>query len=616
MVGVRVKGCSCLFPLIRFCFSSPLLSKMSASGADDLSLAPSVVPGPVFIIDETSLADCKVGCLNSFDPSFQTKSSQKSTDVVAVGRIQKLFDGILAHESKSELDAKVTACFDASFNTAGIFSFYSAFAGEVTAEIKTWSKRDVIREIVARNIPFMTWNAFDQHVAATLVNDHAKVARSPCEWTLARGVFEERSGYEARPEAGGEPSAPAIPTPRTRTPGFIMKKPEEANGADQQAQPPKRKRTCSVCDSVFMAFCGACGHVFCAEHHGTDYHECDALGEFDQHDHSECDSVHDSEDEPLSDRVVPQKSGVPVKGSKKRPSTLDLTLSGFASKLSEGLNSFAEKIAAGSAKAPAKPPGHSSLLNAHDLFLSNVKGYLTNHEFVNPCSLSTSRLDKLKQLPRRVDPESHVALFSGVGDVSLSIGKTEASVPVVQSYAAFTSGFRTMVGIIATIPALAHQVQDRLAWLGWLESSCTIAENLKLEFSLGFLLDNLQSDKWMEVVSNSGLKHISFLIPSATSRNQANANALTNSEKAKLRADRRAANALARKNLAKPVGGNPTNAATKIANSVKSVCLSREKDLGQPKCRFGVKCRFSHICPRAFCNGADHSFVECKDPNK
>jgi hypothetical protein len=120
----------------------------------------------------------------------------------------------------------------------------------------------------------------------------------------------------------------------------------------------------------------------------------------------------------------------------------------------------------------------------------------------------------------------------------------------------------------------------------------------------------------MEVVSHSGLKHISFLLPSATSRNQANANALTNSEKAKLRADRRAANALARKNLAKPTGGNPTSAATKSANSVNKVCLSREKDLGQPKCRFGVKCRYSHICPRAFCNGADHSFVECKDPNK
>jgi len=590
---------------------------MSVSGADVLSLAPSVVPGPVFIIDETTLADCKVGCLNSFDPSFQTRSSQKTTDAVAVGRIQKLFDGILAHESKSELDSKVSACFDASFNTAGIFSFYSAFAGEVTAEIKTWSKRDVIREIVARNIPFMTWNAFDQHVAATLVNDHAKVARSPCEWTLARSVFEERSGYEARPEVEAEPSAPAIPTPRPRTPGFIMKKPEPqgANDADQQAQPPKRKRTCSVCESAVMAFCGACGQVFCARHHGTDCHECDALGEFDQPP-SDCDSVHDSEDDPLSDRVVPQKSGGPVKGSKKRLSTLDLTLSGFASKLTEGLNSFAEKIVAGSAKAPAKPPGHSSLLNAHDLFLSNVKGYLTNREFVNPCSLSTLRLDKLKQLPRRVDPESHVALFSGVGDVSLSIGKTEASVPVVQSYAAFTSGFRTMVGIIASIPALAHQVQDRLDWLGWLESSCTIAEAKKLEFSLGFLLDNLQSDKWMDVVSHSGLKHISFLLPSTLSRTPADANALTQSEKAKQRADKRAANALARKALAKPKGGNSTNAANKIANSVRTVCLSREKDLGSAKCKYGATCRYSHICPRSFCNGADHSFVECKDPNK
>ena len=120
----------------------------------------------------------------------------------------------------------------------------------------------------------------------------------------------------------------------------------------------------------------------------------------------------------------------------------------------------------------------------------------------------------------------------------------------------------------------------------------------------------------MEVVSHSGLKHISFLLPSASSRTPANANALTNAEKAKLRADRRAANALASKNLSKPKGGNPTNAATKGANSVRSVCLSREKDLGQPKCRFGAKCRFSHICPRAFCNGADHSFFECKDPSK
>ena len=394
-----------------------------------------------------------------------------------------------------------------------------------------------------------------------------------------------------------------------------MKKPEKPKNAEQQPRLQKRKRTCSDCGSAATAFCGVCGGVFCTGHLDTDRHVCEEVGNFSQDSPSASDSVQDSEDEALSDRVDPKKSGGPAKkGSKKKFSSLDLTLNGFASKLTQGLASFAEKLATNSGKGPAKPPGQSSLLNAHDLFLYNVKGYLASCEFVNPCSLSTSRLDKLKQLPRRIDSESHHPLFSGVGDVSLSIGKTEASVPVVQSYTAFISGFRNMVGIIANIPALAHQVQDRLAWLGWLESSCTIPEAQKLEFSLGFLLDNLQSDKWMDVVSHSGLKHISFLLPPTTSRNPVYAT--TNAEKAKLRADRRAANALARKPQPKPKGNASANAISKLTNSVRTICLSREKDLGQAKCKFGTACRFSHVCPRPFCSGADHSFFECKDPSK
>ena len=565
----------------------------------------------MFIIDEETLPHCKVGCLASFDSSFQKSSSQKASDATAKKHVQKLYDAILNHEIKAELDAKVEDCFSSSFNTPGIQSYFSAFAGEVTTEIKAWSKRDVIRELVARNIPFMTWNAFDAHVAKTLADDHDNVARSPCEWDDARTVFIETSGYEVRPAADSTPQE--VPRQTPRTPGFIMKKPAD-KGSEQQPQHQKRKRSCTACESTATAICVDCTQIFCASHHSTASHECDAVDQFGA---SASDSVHDSDDERLSDRLDSQKPGAPVeRSSKKKRSSLDLTLSGFADQLTQGLATFAEKLATSGGKPPAKPTGHSSTLNAHDLFLYNVKGFLTNREFVNPCSLSTSRLDKLKQLPRRVDSESHVALFSGVGDVSLSIGKTEASVPVVQSYTAFTSGFRTMVGIIATIPTLAHQVQDRLDWLGWLETSCTIAEAQKLEFSLGFLLDNLRSDKWMEVVSHSGLKHIGYLLPSTTSRAPANANGLTNAEKAKLRADRRSANALANKSLAKPKGGNPTNAATKGANSVRSVCLSREKDLGQLKCRFGAKCRFSHICPRAFCNGADHSFAECKDPSK
>ena len=593
-----------------FLFSSPLLSKMSGSPAES-PVAPTVVQGPVFIIDEQTLPLSKLGCLASFNPEFQKSSSQKASDTKAIKNVQRLYNAILGHESKSELDIKVAECFDSSFNTAGVQSYFSAFAGEVTSEIMTWSKKDVIRELVARNVPFMTWNAFDVHVAAVLARDFAGETRAPCLWEDARSAFIEASGYEVRPTA--EPTRPEPARPSPRTPGFIMKKPVRGKDAEQQPQPQKRKRSCFVCGSAAAGFCSVCGEAFCAGH--LNVHVCEDVEDFDQDGPSESDSVHGSEDEALSDRVDPKKSGGP-KGSKKKISSLDLSLSGFANKLTQGLASFAEKLATSSGKAPAKPTGHSSLLNAHDLFLYNVKGYLASREFVNPCSLSTSRLDKLKQLPRRVDPESHVPLFSGVGDVSLSIGKTEASVPVVQSYTAFISGFRNMVGIIANIPALAHQVQDRLEWLGWLESSCTIPEVQKLEFSLGFLLDNLQSDKWMDVVSHSGLKHISFLLPSTATRNPVNANATTNAEKAKLRADRRAANALARKPQPKPKGGNPANAASKIANSGRTVCLSREKDLGAAKCRYGATCKFSHICPRPFCNGADHSFFECKDPSK
>jgi hypothetical protein len=572
-----------------------------------LPVAPTVVPGPLFIIDEQTLPSSKVGCLASFDPEFQKKSSQKSIDATAIARVERLYKAILTHESKSELDVKVAACFDSSFNTAGILSFYSAFAGEVTDEIKRWRKADIIRELVARNVPFMTWNAFDKHVAATLARDHANEQRTPCEWADARLAFITASGYEVRPEAEAAPADQSRTSARTA--GFIMQKQAEAKSADSEQQPQKRKRVCSACNSPATALCGICQEIFCSDHHGPDYHVCDAVDQFDQEAPSESDSVQDSEDEPLSDRRVNQlKSGVPIKrGSKMKLSSLDLSLSGFADQLTKGLASFAEKIAASGGKAPAKPgSGHTSL-NAHDLFLHNVKGCLANREFVNPCSLSTARLEKLLHLPRRVEDESHVPLFNGVGNVSLSIGKTEASVPVVQSYAAFVSGFRMMVGIIASIPSLAHQVQDRLGWLGWLETSCTIAESQKLEFSLGFLLDNLKEDKWMEVISRSGLKHISFLLPSTFPRP---ANATTGADKAKLRADKRAAQAL-KKSTLKP----KSNAANAAANSVRKICLSREKDLG-PKCRFGTTCRYSHICPRSFCKGADHSFSECKDPSK
>ena len=583
-------------------------SSQSGEQAAVLPVTPTVVPGPLFIIDEQTLPSSKVGCLASFDPEFQKKSSQKAIDATAIARVAGLYKAILTHESKSELDVKVAACFDSSFNTAGILSFYSAFAGEVTDEIKRWRKADIIRELVARNVPFMTWNAFDKHVAATLARDHENEPRTPCEWADARLAFITASGYEVRPEAEATPADQSRTSARTA--GFIMNKQAEAKSAEQQ--PQKRKRICSACNSPATSLCGTCWEIFCSDHHGPDYHVCDAVGHFDEEVPSESDSVQGSDDDPLSNRVDQLMSGGPIKkGSKKKLSSLDLSLSGFAEQLTKGLASFAEKIAASGGKAPAKPgSGHPSL-NAHDLFLHNVKGCLANREFVNPCSLSSARLEKLLHLPRRVEDESHVPLFNGVGNVSLSIGKTEASVPVVQSYAAFISGFRMMVGIIASIPSLAHQVQDRLGWLGWLETSCTIAEDKKLEFSLGFLLDNLKEDKWMEVISRSGLKHISFLLPSTFPRP---ANATTAADKAKTRAEKRAAQAL-KKSILKPKG-NAANAATKLANAVRSICLSREKDLGSAKCRFGATCRFSHICPRSFCKGADHSFFECKDPGK
>ena len=289
-----------MFPLICFCFSSPLLSKMSGSPAVS-PVAPTVVQGPLFIIDEQTLPLSKLGCLASFNPEFQKRSSQKAADAKAIKNVQVLYNAILGHESKSELDIKVAECFDSSFNTAGIQSYFSAFAGEVTSEILAWSKKDVIRELVARNIPFMTWNAFDVHVAETLARDHDNVARSPCEWDDARSAFIETSGYEVRPSSEPTPPEPARPSPRT--PGFIMKKPERPKDAEQQPQPQKRKRNCSACGSAATAFCGVCGIVFCTGHLNTDCHMCEEVEGFNQDSPSASDSVQGSEDEPLSDRV-------------------------------------------------------------------------------------------------------------------------------------------------------------------------------------------------------------------------------------------------------------------------------------------------------------------------
>ena len=550
--------------------------------------------GVLFIIDEEIRPACNLGCLSSFDTGLQGFSSQKAATSTANKHVEELYAAILNHADAAELEIKVSTCFNSSFNTGGILAIYSAFVGEATDEVKKWSKREMVAELVANGVPFMTWNAFDAHVREIMTLDAAEKPRPPCEWTEAWGVFAAASKFKA-PEAAPE-SAPKKPAFRAvpKSAGFIIGKASPVGGVD--VPPPKRQPL-----SCFLASCGLlarvkcsdCTKAFCKDHSLAGDHECDAL------------LLYASDDE-VADPVESDEEGMPLSKMKaklqRRPSSGgQLSLD----KLTTALNGFADRLSQG--RPLAHPPGHASSLTAYNQFLASTKALLSADEFVNPCALAPDRMEKLKQLPRRLDSESTVALFGGVGEVSLSVGKTESSVPIVRSLTTFFSGFRAMVGIIATIPRRNHQVQDRLEWCGWLESSCHIVDQAaKLEFALQFTLDNLKSDSWMQILQQSGLKHISFLLPSTIKARDTSAASLAAERKLKANADKRAAES--KKKLQKKQGGQASQPAVPPANKV---CLSRTKDLGAGPCRFGAGCKFLHACPNHLCAGADHTFHDC-----
>jgi hypothetical protein len=424
--------------------------------------------------------------------------------------------------------------------------------------------------------------------------DAADKPRPPCEWTEAWSVFAEASSFKA-PEAAPE-SVPKKPAVRAepKSAGFIIGKASPVGGVD--VPPPKRKPlSCFLasCGLLARARCSDCTKAFCKDHSLAGDHECDAL------------LLYASDDE-VADPVESDEEGMPLSKLKaklhRRPSSggqLDLD------KLTTALNGFADRLSQG--RPSAHPPGHSPNITAYNQFLASTKALLSADEFVNPCALAPDRMEKLKQLPRRLDSESTVALFGGVGEVSLSVGKTESSVPIVRSLTTFFSGFRAMVGIIATIPRRNHQVQDRLEWCGWLESSCHIVDQAaKLEFALQFTLDNLKTDSWMQILQQSGLKHISYLLPSTIKARDTSAASLAAERRLKANADKRAAES--KKKLQKRQGGQASQPAVPPANKV---CLSRTKDLGAGPCRFGAGCKFLHACPNPLCAGADHTFHDC-----
>ena len=159
--------------------------------------------GRLFLIDEEIRPACNLGCLSSFDTGLQSFSSQKDTTARANKHVEELYAAILNHADAAELELKVTTCFNSSFNTGGILALYSAFVGEATDEVKRWSKRDLVKELIANGVPFMTWNAFDAHVQAIMTLDAAKDDRPQCYWADAWGVFAAASKFKA-PEAAPE----------------------------------------------------------------------------------------------------------------------------------------------------------------------------------------------------------------------------------------------------------------------------------------------------------------------------------------------------------------------------------------------------------------------------
>jgi hypothetical protein len=520
-------------------------------------------PAEFFIIDEKLMESCPIGVRSEFDCTLQQKSKQKSGDAVLERPINALLASIKAGRDAAATGPLVANCWSNSYNLEGIEAVYSAFIGPLPEER---TKARLIETLVESVIPFITWDAFDVLVATIITHEEEGTEAPELKWDEIEAAFEARTGFKRARD----------PPKRKRRPSRGYSLPDAPPDVDD---PIEGSCVIAGCLGEVHIACPTCRATVCSDH--VDGSPCCAL----------VDEIEDADEL--------DKKGARAKGREVQ-SQLSRTLKGFASDLTQSLlTGLKGHLNSGN---PAHPGPAPPLLTVHDQFLLNQKELIAQREFVDPSVLSADRLEALARLPRKLDQSSN-SLGNGI---TVTVGKTEASVPVKRDLPSFLSGFKCYITLLSQISALSHLVADRLSFLNWIEHSCHLPADRKLELALQFMLDNKGADNWNDLILTSGLKHMAIMM---MDQGQGCDSPPDRNTRRKLEVKKA-------KGLGQTKQVLKSNSKKVPAASTRKVCLTREQDMGAKPCRFGAKCKFSHVCPRAYCSGADHSFHDCTDPNK
>ena len=514
-----------------------------------------LLPASQIIVDDDTAVLYPVGFLPTFDPSFQSSSSNGRGPGDAIDQlVEDLVKKLSTRCSDVVVQSALTECWGRSFNAPGIQSVFSAFVGDPESA----SKRELVAKLVYLRVPFFSWVGFNSAVLAYLDRVRNSVEQPSWSWDKQVEVFVAA----VRP---GDPGVQSRPKP---PPGAPPPPPTRKRSRSQSAPVDKRKKR-----TKFSLPAGA-----------VPSDEDDPIGDFS--------SSSDEDDPSSSSSDESDRSGKGRRRHKKKKRSSSSSGKEFSALLKVLVSALkpAPVAVVEPVAGPALPP-----LSIEERFLAHVVSLLTMFQYVDICSLAESRLAKLRRISLRMGGEPETLSIGESNHVKLSFGKTESSIPVVHDWSSWSSGFMKLVCLLGSIEQRASQVSDRLKFYTWLEAKGW-TEAKKLEFALSFQDKYGEGCEWMTILDSTGLSLMSFM---------------ESSTKPPAPKDVAPPKPKAPKPKASKVATKAPGSAAK-ATAVKS-CTSRVKDLG-PICKFGATCKFSHICP--FCPGQDHSWNQCTNPNK
>ena len=427
-----------------------------------------LLPGSQIMVDDDTAVLYPVGFLPTFDPSFQSGSSNGRGPADAIDQLtEDLFTKLNTGCSFSVIQTALTECWSRSFNAPGINSVFSAFVGDPESA----SKRELVAKMVHSRVPFFSWEAFNTTVLAYLERVRSGVEQPTWSWDKQVAVFKAATrpvDPEAQPRRAKQPAA----TPRLKR-------------SRSKSVPKKRTK--------FSLPAGAA------------LDEDDPIADFSSSSDEDTSSSSSSDE---SDRSGKGRR----KHKKKRRSSsnsgkeFSALLKVLVSALKPAPVAVADPVA-----GPALPP-----LSIEERFLAHVVSLLTMFQYVDICSLAETRLAKLRRISLRMGGEPETLSIGESNHVKLSFGKTESSIPIVHDWSNWSSGFMKLVCLLGSIEQRASQVTDRLKFYTWLEAK-PWTEAKKLEFALSFQDKYGEGCEWMSILDSTGLSLMSFMESSAKS---------------------------------------------------------------------------------------------------